>query len=196
MRYNGEATRPVAQSGGPLDGPTFAYGDPLSEQLLFARAAWGLHAAPEIPAPSPRVEVGKSPVSDAEQARLAAVWLRGWDNLWAVYDLANSAAASKLVISESSQAELFDWRSAAGSVSPAAGEFAEWSGLVPRHETLGSRYANIAIVAHVAFQRGLRCVYVLPVVDEWWTVPGDHIMLVSRSVHDSTDLLVRALQTF
>jgi hypothetical protein len=193
VHYVGNAA-PTTSQQPELEGPTFLYSDPQSEELLYARASWGLPAAPEIPPLAPAIAPTEKPSTDSESSRLALLWEAAWASVWAVYghaDRGDSIPGLAMPVPQ-----LLDRRFQIAPTTLSPNRYADWAARVVRPTPLGTQYVDIAIAAHAAVRRGLSSVHVLPVAGLWHARMGDNLMLISTGLHDDLAALATALEKF
>ena len=114
MHYTGKTMRVEDSDYVPYDAPTFLYGEPASEHLLYARAVWGLAGLTNVPSEVPPLAVTDSPPTQSERERLAELWTAAWESLWAMYTFSYNAIRDDYIpITGILQPKPIDWLSAA-----------------------------------------------------------------------------------
>ncbi len=198
MDYTGE-TRPVESWDlEPREVPVFLSGDPASEELLFARAAWGLESlTPLIPPLAPPLARVAHAGSDAEARRHADLWSARWESLWAgVATSYDAIRGDQLPIAGFGEAEPPGLFTMDLPSNFSARDVVIWRAGVPSLQPLNDRYTVAAASGDAAYGRGLSCVVVLPLTGVWWQAVRGRLLLVTPAVHDSIELLTTALDEF
>lgn len=197
MHYTGKTMRVEDSDSVPYDVPTFLYGEPASEHLLYARAVWGLAELTDVPPEVPPLAATDPPPTQSERERLARLWTAAWETLWTMYTFSYDAIRDDYIpITGIPQPKPIDWLSAASPAILSGAGFAAWRTSIPKLEPLGSHYSHVAMTAQASFQRGLACVAVLPVSGVWWASVRGRLLLISPFVHESPELLNSALDEF
>lgn len=187
MQFVGSTTPPAIDSNLFGEGPVFLFNEPHAEHLLYARAAWGIVARPDVPAAVPSIAPIDAPTTETEKHRLPVVWTQAWERVWAMY--CASYNPDPVVPGVHPHPDVLDWHALIPPSRLSVDGFDHWVRAVDRRDSLNPDFEVAAQAAEEAHDRGLMCVFVLPVEGLWSAVIQERIMLVSTNLHDSaTDL--------